>query len=242
MNQRLKKWTALKLRKLAHRLDKQAPTTSWTGGRWLRITMSSVTMPPGSSPALKTSMLVSAISTVSSSPKPPRDERSFATDEGRAPFTVRRLEYLIPPAGHLILQTMRSHDQYNTTFYGLDDRYRGISGGRRVILINPADLEGAGVEDRQLVDVISVFNGEERRAEKFRMVGYPTAKGCVTAYFPEANALVHRDLVARESNTPGFKAVMVRFESRADDRDEVPAAASVSQIREPIVPRRRRRR
>lgn len=74
------------------------------------------------------------------------------------------------------------------------------------------------------------------------MVGYPTAKGCVTAYFPEANALVHRDLVARESNTPGFKAVMVRFEPRADDRDEVPAAASVSQIRAPIVQRRRRRR
>lgn len=66
-------------------------------------------------------------------PNPPRDERSFATDESRAQFTTRRLEYLISPAGHLILQTMRSHDQYDTTFYGLDDRYRGISGGRRVI-------------------------------------------------------------------------------------------------------------
>lgn len=134
MNKRLKKWTALKLRKLAHRLDKRAPSMSWTGGRWLRITMSFVTMPPGSSPALKTSILVSAINTVSSSPpNPPRDERSFATDESRAQFTTRRLEYLISPAGHLILQTMRSHDQYDTTFYGLDDRYRGISGGRRVI-------------------------------------------------------------------------------------------------------------
>lgn len=138
-------------------------------------------------------------------PNPPRDQRSFATEEGRAQFTTRQLEYLIPPQGHLILQTMRSHDQYNTTFYGLDDRYRGISGGRRVILINPADLAPAGVEDRQLVDVVSVFNGEERRAEKFRMVAYPTARGCVAAYFPEANALVHRDLVARESNTQASK-------------------------------------
>lgn len=152
-------------------------------------------------------------------PNSPRDERSFGTVEGRAQFTTRDLEYLVPPEGHLVLQTMRSHDQYNTTFYGLDDRYRGISGGRRVILINPADLAPAGVEDGELVDVISVFNGEERRAEKFRMVAYPTARGCVAAYYPEANALVHRDLVARESNTPGFKAVMVRFETRAAEDD-----------------------
>lgn len=88
-----------------------------------------------------------------------------------------------------------------------------------MILINPADLGPAGVDDGQLVDVISVFNGEERRAEKFRMVAYPTARGCVAAYYPEANALVHRDLVARESNTPGFKAVMVRFEPRADEEE-----------------------
>jgi formate dehydrogenase major subunit len=156
-------------------------------------------------------------------PNPPRDERSFATAQGRAQFTTRSLEYLVPPEGHLVLQTMRSHDQYNTTFYGLDDRYRGISGGRRVILINPDDLGPAGVEDGELVDVISVFNGEERRAEKFRMVAYPTARGCVAAYYPEANALVHRDLVARESNTPGFKAVMVRFEPRDvdDEPDQV---------------------
>ncbi|WP_248278940.1 FdhF/YdeP family oxidoreductase [Brevibacterium sp. 'Marine'] len=152
-------------------------------------------------------------------PNPPRDTRTFATAEGRAQFSTRELEYLLPPEGHLVLQTMRSHDQYNTTFYGLDDRYRGISGGRRVILINPADLGPAGVDDGQLVDVISVFNGEERRAEKFRMVAYPTARGCVAAYYPEANALVHRDLVARESNTPGFKAVMVRFEPRADEEE-----------------------
>ncbi|WFP16671.1 FdhF/YdeP family oxidoreductase [Citricoccus muralis] len=150
-------------------------------------------------------------------PNPPRDRRSFATAAGKAHFTVSPLEYLTPPEGHLVLQTMRSHDQYNTTFYGLDDRYRGIKGGRRVILIHPEDLKETGFADRTLVDVISVFKGEERRADRFRLVAYPTARGCVAAYYPEANALVHRELVARESNTPGFKAVMVRFEERAED-------------------------
>ncbi|HHX83785.1 MAG TPA: FdhF/YdeP family oxidoreductase [Actinomycetales bacterium] len=152
-------------------------------------------------------------------PNPPRDTRSFATPSGRAHFTVSPLEWLEAPPGHLILQTLRSHDQYNTTFYGLDDRYRGISEGRRVILVHPDDLRELGLEDRQLVDVVSVFasaDGEvsERRAEEFRLVAYPTARGCCAAYFPEANNLVHRENVARESNTPGFKAVTVRFEPR----------------------------
>jgi formate dehydrogenase major subunit len=106
---------------------------------------------------------------------------------------------------------MRSHDQYNTTFYGLDDRYRGISNGRRVILVHPEDLNELGFSDRDLVDVVSTFKGTERRADKFRLIAYPTARGCAAAYFPEANVLVHRDLVARESNTPGYKAMTVRF-------------------------------
>ncbi|MHC6175247.1 FdhF/YdeP family oxidoreductase [Glutamicibacter sp. X7] len=144
-------------------------------------------------------------------PNPPRDTRSFATSSGRGQFTVSEFESLSAPEGHLILQTMRSHDQYNTTFYGLDDRYRGIKDGRRVILIHPDDLAETGFADRDLVDVISTFAGSERRANRFRLVSYPTARGCVAAYYPEANALVHRDLVARESNTPGFKAMMVRF-------------------------------
>ncbi|MDD7836868.1 FdhF/YdeP family oxidoreductase [Paenarthrobacter sp. AB444] len=144
-------------------------------------------------------------------PNPPRDTRTFATDIGKGRFSVRPLEYLEAPDGHLILQTMRSHDQYNTTFYGLDDRYRGVSDGRRVILVHPEDLMELGFQDRELVDVVSTFSGSERRANKFRLIGYPTAKGCAAAYFPEANALVHRELVARESNTPGYKAMTVRF-------------------------------
>ena len=150
-------------------------------------------------------------------PNPPRDTRSFATDIGRARFTVSPLEYLTPPDGHLILQTVRSHDQYNTTFYGLDDRYRGISNGRRVILIHAGDAAAMGFADRDMVDVISVFRGAERRANKFRLVFYPTPRGCAAAYFPEANALVHRELVARESNTPGYKAMSVRFVAHVED-------------------------
>ncbi|KFF61005.1 hypothetical protein JF66_00580 [Cryobacterium sp. MLB-32] len=150
-------------------------------------------------------------------PNPPRDTRSFKTDIGLARFTVSPLEYLTPPEGHLILQTMRSHDQYNTTFYGLDDRYRGISNGRRVILINAEDAVDMGFQDRDMVDVISTFQGTERRADSFRLVVYPTPRGCAAAYFPEANALMHRELVARESNTPGYKAMAVRFVARAEE-------------------------
>lgn len=145
-------------------------------------------------------------------PSPPRDTRTFKTATGKAHFTVSPFEHLQAPEGHLILQTLRSHDQYNTTIYGLYDRYRGISNARKVVLVHPDDLDTLGFTDRELVDVVSTFNGDERRAERFRLIAYPTAKGCAAAYYPEANVLVHKDLVARESNTPGYKAVTIRFE------------------------------
>ena len=80
-----------------------------------------------------------------------------------------------------------------------------------MILVHPEDLAELGFQDRDLVDVVSTFRGHDRQADKFRLVAYPTAKGCAAAYFPEANALVHKENVARESNTPGFKAMFVRF-------------------------------
>src|SRR5690606_21938457 len=103
--------------------------------------------------------------------------------------------------GRLILQTLRSHDQYNTTIYGLSDRYRGIENGRRVVFVNADDLAERGLSDGQMVDVISEFDGVERRAERFRLVAYPTPRGCAAAYFPEANALVPVQAVAEVSNT-----------------------------------------
>ncbi|PXY28387.1 FdhF/YdeP family oxidoreductase [Prauserella muralis] len=149
-------------------------------------------------------------------PNPPRDAREFTgTLTGKAMFSVNDLEYPRVPEGRLLLQTLRSHDQYNTTIYGLSDRYRGVEDGRRVVFVNPADLAALGVADGTLVDLVSEADDGDRRAERFRVVSYPTAPGCAAAYFPEANALVPLDAVARTSNTPASKAIVVRLEPTA---------------------------
>jgi molybdopterin-dependent oxidoreductase alpha subunit len=145
-------------------------------------------------------------------PHPPRDARQFETASGKAHFTANELESIKIPAGRLVLQTMRSHDQYNTTIYGKDDRYRGIHGGRRVILVNEADIVELGFTDGDMVDLISEFKGTERRAENFRIVAYSTPKGCAAAYYPETNVLVPLDSVADTSGTPTSKSVIVRLE------------------------------
>lgn len=146
-------------------------------------------------------------------PHAPRDERRFPTATGKANLTVNELEVLRVPEGRLLLQTIRSHDQYNTTIYGLDDRYRGIKAGRRVVLVNPADLVRLGVADGATVDLVSEWpDGAERRAPAFRAVSYPTAPGCAAAYFPETNVLVPLDSTAEISNTPTSKSVVVRLE------------------------------
>lgn len=146
-------------------------------------------------------------------PHGPRDERRFPTASGKANFTVNALEVLRVPRGRLILQTVRSHDQYNTTIYGLDDRYRGIKAGRRVVFVHPADLAELGVADEASVDLVSEWtDGVERRAPGFRVVAYPTARGCAAAYFPETNVLVPLDSTAEVSNTPTSKSVIVRLE------------------------------
>lgn len=145
-------------------------------------------------------------------PHPPRDHRSFDTPSGKAHFSVNPLEPIEVPEGHLLLQSLRSHDQYNTTIYGLDDRYRGIAGGRRVVFVRPSDIEALGLEDGQLVDLIADhFDGAARRADGFRVVGYPTARGCAAAYYPETNPLVPLRSVAKLSNTPTSKSVVVRL-------------------------------
>jgi anaerobic selenocysteine-containing dehydrogenase len=147
-------------------------------------------------------------------PHPPRDTRTFETVTGKARLTRNTFVGVEVPAGHLLLQTIRSHDQYNTTIYGLDDRYRGISQGRRVVLVHPADLADLGLDDAQVVDVVGIHDGVERRAERFRLVAYEVARGTCAAYFPEANVLVPLDSVAVESNTPTSKSIVVRFDAR----------------------------
>ncbi|MCX0243281.1 FdhF/YdeP family oxidoreductase [Streptomyces drozdowiczii] len=146
-------------------------------------------------------------------PHGPRDSRRFPTATGKANFTAAPVEFPELPEGRLLLQTLRSHDQYNTTIYGLDDRYRGIKGGRRVVLVHPEDAAALGLADGSYTDLVSEWkDGVERRAPGFRVVHYPTARGCAAAYYPETNVLVPLDSTADTSNTPASKSVVVRFE------------------------------
>ena len=145
-------------------------------------------------------------------PHPPRDSQTFQTDSGKAQLTVNALEPIACPDGHLILQSLRSHDQYNTTIYGMDDRYRGIKNGRRVVFVRPSDIERLGLQDGQMVDLVAdAFDDTTRRADGFRVVSYPTARGCAAAYYPETNPLVPLRSVAKRSNTPTSKSVIVRL-------------------------------
>jgi molybdopterin-dependent oxidoreductase alpha subunit len=154
-------------------------------------------------------------------PHPPRDSRSFPTVSGRARMTVNPLSVLRVPPGHVLLQTVRSHDQYNTTIYGLDDRYRGVKRGRRVVFVHPDDLAAAGFADGDRVDLVSVWtDGSTRRAADFRAVAYPTALGCAAAYFPETNVLVPLDATAKISNTPTSKSLVVRLEEPQKESPE----------------------
>ncbi|MEU7042496.1 FdhF/YdeP family oxidoreductase [Streptomyces varsoviensis] len=149
-------------------------------------------------------------------PHAPRDDRRFPTATGKANFTAAPVEYPKAPEGRLLLQTLRSHDQYNTTIYGLDDRYRGIKNGRRVVLVHPDDARARGLADGSYADLVSEWtDGTERRAADFRVVYYPTARGCAAAYYPETNVLVPLDHTADTSNTPASKSVVVRLEPAA---------------------------
>lgn len=117
--------------------------------------------------------------------------------------------------GRFVLQTFRSHDQYNTTVYGLDDRYRGVYGERQVIFINPADLRTIGAEAGDRIDVVGAFDdGVERIAQDFRFVPYDIPRGCIAGYYPELNVLVPRGSAGDESDTPTSKSITVSFRQR----------------------------
>jgi molybdopterin-dependent oxidoreductase alpha subunit len=139
-------------------------------------------------------------------------ERKFNTDAGKAKFTVNDAPDLSLPEGKYRMMTMRTHDQYNTTVYGNDDRYRGIRGGRRVVFINEEDMQEAGFSAGSLVDLVNDFGGQERVAPRFAVVPYPIPRRCVGTYFPEANVLVPLEKYAEGSFTPASKDVVVRIE------------------------------
>jgi anaerobic selenocysteine-containing dehydrogenase len=149
-------------------------------------------------------------------------EGRFETSKGKANFTVSAINRIRLGPGQFLLTTLRSHDQFNTTIYGLDDRYRGVYNGRRVVFMNPADIAEHGWKAGDRLDITSHFSGanaEERRtALRFFVTPYDIPRRCVAAYFPEANALVPIGSVAKISNTPVSKAIVVTFElSKASD-------------------------
>ena len=146
-------------------------------------------------------------------PNGPRNRR-FDTDTGKAKFSVTPLSNHQLAAGEYLMMTVRSHDQYNTTIYGLYDRYRGIGGERRVVLMNEEDMAEAGLETGTVVDLVSEYDGEQRFARLFRVIAYPIPRTNVATYFPEANPLVPITRTARGSNTPISKSVRVRVERK----------------------------
>jgi anaerobic selenocysteine-containing dehydrogenase len=143
-------------------------------------------------------------------------QREFKTASGKANFTVHNLPRHDLRPGQFLMMTMRSHDQFNTTIYGLDDRYRGIYQGRRVVFLNPQDISEAGLREGQLVDLTSHFEDEERRAPRFVVVPYSIPRRCAATYFPEANVLVPLRSVAEKSNTPASKSVVISLRPSAD--------------------------
>ncbi|MEO1435356.1 MAG: FdhF/YdeP family oxidoreductase [Bacteroidota bacterium] len=133
----------------------------------------------------------------------------FKTSTGKAGFTVNPAPDIHLPEGKYRMMTIRSHDQFNTTIYGLDDRYRGIKNGRRVVFMNESDLKNLGLSKGQLVDLESEYDGEKRTAPKFVVVPFELPKGNIATYFPEANVLVPIDLKAERSHTPASKNILV---------------------------------
>jgi molybdopterin-dependent oxidoreductase alpha subunit len=142
-------------------------------------------------------------------------ERVFRTASGRAEFTVNPLPRHVLRPSELLLMTMRSHDQYNTTVYGMDDRYRGVAGGRRVVFMHPDDVASRGLCKGDLVDVISRADDGERIAPSFAVFPYAIPRGCAAMYFPEGNVLVPLSRRDARSLTPASKSIYVRVERTA---------------------------
>ena len=148
-------------------------------------------------------------------PNGPR-ERNFTTENGKANFTVTDMVQHHLEPDQLVLMTIRSHDQFNTTVYDYNDRYRGIHGERRVVFLNPDDMAERGIKERQVVNITSHFEGQKRTLERMIAIPYNIPKGNTAAYYPEANVLVPVASVAYISNTPTSKYVVVTIEPVAD--------------------------
>lgn len=141
-------------------------------------------------------------------PNKPR-EGEFSTKTGKAKFTAYELPKIVLQEGELMMTTIRAHDQFNTTVYKPNDRYRGIKGSRRVIFMNESDIAEKNLSPGQIVDLTSHFEDGERHAEKFTVVPYPIPQNCAATYFPETNVLVPHGSVAERSNCPASKLTII---------------------------------
>ena len=146
-------------------------------------------------------------------PNSPRDFRKFDTDSGKANFISNQLSSFRTEDGKFVMMTIRAHDQYNTTIYGLDDRYRGVKGGRRIVLVNKNDMANNNWTELQEVNISSHFEGNVITSERWYVVPYEIPPGNVATYFPESNELIPLDSVADWSNTPTSKSVLVSIDS-----------------------------
>jgi molybdopterin-dependent oxidoreductase alpha subunit len=147
-------------------------------------------------------------------------KRVFNTRTGKAQFTVHELPHHELGPEQFLMMTIRSHDQFNTSVYTSNDRYRGISANRRVVFLNEADIAAAGLQARQVVDLVSHFEGEERSAREFVVVPYDIPRRCAATYFPEANVLVPVRNVALKSNTPVSKSVVISIRPRMEEPEQ----------------------
>ncbi len=142
-------------------------------------------------------------------PNDPRDHRKFNNGIGKAKFVASPLPQHKIEKGQYVMMTLRSHDQFNTHLYGLDDRYRGVYNGRRVIFMNADDVREAGLQQGQLVDLTGHYEGEERYAKHFMVTPYDIPRGCTATYYPETNVLVPINSSAERANTPTSKFIVI---------------------------------
>ncbi|MBE0390886.1 FdhF/YdeP family oxidoreductase [Flavobacterium sp. PL002] len=147
-------------------------------------------------------------------PNNARENDFSSTHTGKANFTINELSDIVLEKEQYLMMTIRTHDQYNTTIYGLNDRYRGILNERRVVFMNQQDIDEAGLKKDDLVDLISHFEGQERLAEKFIVIPYSIPRNCTATYFPETNVLVPLQSKARISNQPTSKTVVITVRKR----------------------------
>ena len=153
-------------------------------------------------------------------PNPPRDSCEFSTPTSKASFTVHSLPDVTLSEDRFVLMTIRSHDQYNTTIYGLHDRYRGVHGNRRVLFMNALDMSEYGLKTRDIVDITSHFLGTKRHSKQWIVVPYEIPRRNLAAYFPEANELVPLESTATISNTPTSKWIEVSLTNPVDSSEE----------------------